>query len=80
MRRREFTGGMPEPIITPQRFAHVRLTVTVIGCSKAFFEQVFGMPRGRDFSDQILAASPSRRVDAGTRRTVDIDHDRRSFS
>lgn len=44
---------MSEPIITPLGFSHVRLTVTDIRRSKAFYEQLFGMPPGSDFSDQI---------------------------
>ncbi|MFJ3384708.1 MULTISPECIES: VOC family protein [unclassified Curtobacterium] len=44
---------MSEPILEPLGFAHVRLTVTDIACSKAFYERLFGMPPGSDFSDQI---------------------------
>lgn len=40
-------------IVDPQGFAHVRLTVTDIHRSKAFYEQLFGMPPGSDFSDQV---------------------------
>jgi len=46
-------GRMTDPIVTPLGFAHVRLTVTDISRSKAFYEQLFGMPPGSDFSDQI---------------------------
>lgn len=51
--RVELGGVMSEPIVTPLGFAHVRLTVTDIHRSKAFYEQLFGMPPGSDFSDQI---------------------------
>lgn len=51
------TGGMTSPIAspiaTPQGYSHVRLTVTDIRRSKAFYQQLFGMPPGSDFSDQI---------------------------
>ncbi|GGL84912.1 glyoxalase [Curtobacterium citreum] len=40
-------------IVDAQGFAHVRLTVTDIHRSKAFYEQLFGMPPGSDFSDQV---------------------------
>ena len=40
-------------IIDPQGFSHVRLTVTDIHRSKAFYERLLGMPPGSDFSDQI---------------------------
>ncbi|WIE77290.1 VOC family protein [Curtobacterium sp. MCSS17_007] len=40
-------------IADPQGFAHVRLTVTDIRRSKAFYQQLFGMPPGSDSSDQI---------------------------
>jgi glyoxylase I family protein len=44
---------MTEPIVSPQGFSHVRLTVTDIHRSKAFYSRLFGMPPGRDFSDQV---------------------------
>ncbi|WP_314103948.1 VOC family protein [uncultured Frigoribacterium sp.] len=44
---------MNDAIVTPLGFSHVRLTVTDIRRSKAFYEQLFGMPPGSDFSDQI---------------------------
>ena len=44
---------MTTPIASPQGFAHVRLTVTDIHRSKAFYQRLFGMPPGSDFSDQI---------------------------
>jgi catechol 2,3-dioxygenase-like lactoylglutathione lyase family enzyme len=44
---------MPEPIVTPRGFSHVRLTVTDIHRSKAFYSALFGMGPGSDFSDQI---------------------------
>ena len=40
-------------IVDPQGFAHVRLTVTDIRRSKAFYERLLGTPPGSDFSDQI---------------------------
>lgn len=40
-------------IVEPQGFSHVRLTVTDIARSKAFYEQLFGTAPGSDFSDQI---------------------------
>lgn len=43
---------MPNAIADPRAFSHVRLTVTDIRRSKAFYELLFGMPPGRDFSDQ----------------------------
>ena len=44
---------MNDAIVTPLGFSHVRLTVTDIRRSKAFYEQLFGMPPGSDFSDEI---------------------------
>ncbi|ARC56486.1 hypothetical protein AS850_05290 [Frondihabitans sp. 762G35] len=44
---------MASALVTPRGFAHVRLTVTDIHRSKAFYERLFGMPPGSDFSDQI---------------------------
>ena len=44
---------MTDGIVTPRGFSHVRLTVTDIRRSKAFYEQLFGMAPGSDFSDQI---------------------------
>lgn len=44
---------MTDAIVTPRGFSHVRLTVTDIHRSKAFYQQLFGMPPGSDFSDQI---------------------------
>ncbi|WP_423920008.1 VOC family protein [Frigoribacterium sp. 2-23] len=44
---------MSDPIVRPRGFSHVRLTVTDIHRSKAFYEQLFGMPPASDFSDQI---------------------------
>lgn len=41
------------PIISSPGFAHVRLTVTNIARSKAFYDQVFGWPVAIDTSDQI---------------------------
>jgi len=43
-------GPMNDAIVTPLGFSHVRLTVTDIRRSKAFYEQLFGMPPGSDFS------------------------------
>jgi glyoxylase I family protein len=40
-------------IINPLGFAHVRLTVTDIRRSKAFYQRLFGRPPGSDFSDEI---------------------------
>ena len=44
---------MTEPIVRPQGFSHIRVTVTDIHRSKAFYSRLFGMPPGSDFSDQI---------------------------
>lgn len=44
---------MTESVVTPLGYSHVRLTVTDIGRSKAFYSRLFGMPPGRDFSDQV---------------------------
>ncbi len=52
---------MTEPILSPQGFSHVRLTVTDIGRSKAFYSRLFGRPPGSDFSDQ--ADDPTVRTD-----------------
>lgn len=46
-------GGVSDPIARPEGFSHVRLTVTDIHRSRAFYEQLFGMPPGSDFSDEI---------------------------
>lgn len=48
-----FTASMTDAIFHPQGFAHVRLTVTDIHRSKAFYQQLFGLPPGSDFSDQF---------------------------
>ena len=41
------------PLISSSGFAHVRLTVTDIGRSKAFYDQVFGWPVAIDASDSV---------------------------
>ncbi len=46
-------GCMSDPVVTPLGFSHVRLTVTDIHRSKAFYERLFGIPPGSDFSDQV---------------------------
>lgn len=43
----------PPAVVTPTGFGHVRLTVTDIARSKAFYEQLFGATPDADFSDQI---------------------------
>jgi len=40
-------------IVNSSGFAHVRLTVTDIARSKAFYDQVFGWPAAIDFSDKV---------------------------
>lgn len=40
-------------LITSSGFAHVRLTVTDIARSKAFYDQVFGWPTAIDTSDSV---------------------------
>ncbi len=40
-------------LITSSGFAHVRLTVTDIARSKAFYDQVFGWPTAIDSSDSV---------------------------
>ncbi len=40
-------------LITSSGFAHVRLTVTDIARSKAFYDQVFGWPTAIDASDSV---------------------------
>jgi len=40
-------------LITSSGFAHVRLTVTDIGRSKAFYDQVFGWPTAVDASASV---------------------------
>src|ERR1700712_1767018 len=40
-------------LINSTGFAHVRLTVTDIGRSKAFYDQVFGWPAAVDASDSV---------------------------
>ncbi|MBA2773544.1 MAG: VOC family protein [Nocardioidaceae bacterium] len=51
------------PLIDSQGFAHVRLTVTDIARSKAFYDQVFGWPvavdRSADAGDPEVNASPA---------------------
>lgn len=42
-----------DPIVSPLGYSHVRLTVTDIHRSKAFYTALFGMGPGSDFSDQI---------------------------
>ena len=41
------------PLITSTGYAHVRLTVTDIARSKAFYDDVFGWPTAVDNSDRI---------------------------
>ncbi len=41
------------PLVTSSGFAHVRLTVTDIVRSKAFYDQVFGWPAAIDASDSV---------------------------
>ena len=52
---------MSEQIVKPLGLAHVRVTVTDIHRSKAFYSRLFGMPPGRDFSD--AAGDPTVRTD-----------------
>lgn len=40
-------------LVTSSGFAHVRLTVTDIARSKAFYDQVFGWPAAVDASDRV---------------------------
>lgn len=40
-------------VVAPRGFSHVRLTVTDIRRSKAFYRWLFGQEPGSDFSDQI---------------------------
>lgn len=42
-----------EGVISPLGFSHVRLTVTDIHRSKAFYSLLLGLEPGSDFSDQI---------------------------
>lgn len=51
----------PPPAITPLGYSHVRLTVTDIGRSKAFYRWLFGIEPARDFTDQ--AGDPTVRDD-----------------
>lgn len=44
---------MSEQIVKPLGLAHVRVTVTDIHRSKAFYEQLFGMAPAMDFSEYI---------------------------
>lgn len=41
------------PIVTSSGYAHVRLTVTDIARSKAFYSEVFGWPIAIDTSDRV---------------------------
>ncbi len=41
------------PLVSSSGFAHVRLTVTDIEQSKAFYDQVFGWPIAVDASDRV---------------------------
>ena len=48
------SGGMTEtPLAQPQAIHHVRLTVTDIGRSKAFYRSLLGTDPAVDFSDQV---------------------------
>jgi len=48
------SGGMTEnPLARPQSISHVRLTVTDIGRSKAFYRSLLGVEPAVDFSDQV---------------------------
>jgi glyoxylase I family protein len=54
--------SLPEqPAVRPAGIHHVRLTVTDIARSKAFYTEVFGSPPAVDFSDQ--AGDPAVRAD-----------------
>ncbi|MCJ1715366.1 VOC family protein [Curtobacterium sp. VKM Ac-2922] len=44
---------MSEPIARPSALAHVRVTVTDIARSKAFYQQLLGSDPVIDFSDQV---------------------------
>jgi glyoxylase I family protein len=44
---------MTEPIARPTALAHVRVTVTDIARSKAFYQQLLGVDPVIDFSDQV---------------------------
>ncbi len=41
------------PLVSSSGFAHVRLTVTDIAQSKAFYDEVFGWPIAVDASDRV---------------------------
>lgn len=41
------------PLVTSSGYAHVRLTVTDIARSKAFYDSVFGWPTAVDASDKV---------------------------
>lgn len=57
---------MTLPIASPHGFSHVRLTITAIHRSKAFYELLFGMPPGSDFSDQTYpCGEPCASTDTG---------------
>jgi glyoxylase I family protein len=51
----------PEGVVEPRGFAHVRLTVTDVHRSKAFYRRLFGREPGSDFSDQ--SDDPTVRTD-----------------
>lgn len=44
---------MTEPFARPTALAHVRVTVTDIHRSKAFYQQLLGTDPAIDFSDQV---------------------------
>jgi glyoxylase I family protein len=44
---------MTQPLARPQAIHHVRLTVTEIGRSKAFYSRLLGADPAVDFSDQV---------------------------
>ena len=46
-------GDMSSAIINPAGFSHVRITVTDIHRSKAFYQLLFGIAPGSDFSSEI---------------------------
>ncbi len=47
------------PLVNSSGFAHVRLTVTDIARSKAFYDQVFGWPAAIDASGDVEAPKES---------------------
>ena len=68
---RRDAGADGRPIVSPQGFSHVRLTVTDIHRSKAFYSRLFGMPPGATSATRSTTrrSGPTRGARTGAARS-----------